>query len=170
MRAAPRPGQRCHLNIVEGLRYICRCHLLNLRASRRRLSGASANWFHHCLCDVPDHQLARAPWRESRHRFALSRFIVVVAVLVVGVVCILSPILWSDHGSPGAASPEQPCCGGDLNEMISNAKTLNNTPLKEYLDDNLFVAGRGIEVDLRSLPSLAAGVPCSSPIRPRSCS
>ena len=34
--------------------------------------------------------------------------------------------------------PEQlRVAGGDLNEMLSHAKTLNNTPLKEYLDDNL---------------------------------
>ena len=66
-----------------------------------------------------------------------SRFIVVVAVLV-GVVCILSPILLGQIMEVLSRLPEQlRVAGGDLNELISHAKTLNNTPLKDYLDDNL---------------------------------
>ena len=63
--------------------------------------------------------------------------LIVVAVLV-GVVCILSPILFGQIMEVLSRLPEQlRVAGGDLNEMISHAKTLNNTPLKEYLDDNL---------------------------------
>lgn len=68
---------------------------------------------------------------------SLIALIVVVAVLV-GVVCILSPILLGQIMEVLSRLPEQlRVAGGDLNEMISHAKTLNNTPLKEYLDDNL---------------------------------
>ena len=68
---------------------------------------------------------------------SLIALIVVVAVLV-GVVCILSPILFGQIMEVLSRLPEQlRVAGGDLNEMISHAKTLNNTPLKEYLDDNL---------------------------------
>ena len=68
---------------------------------------------------------------------SLVALIVVVAVLV-GVVCILSPILFGQIMEVLSRLPEQlRVAGGDLNEMISHAKTLNNTPLKEYLDDNL---------------------------------
>ena len=68
---------------------------------------------------------------------SLVALIVVVAVLV-GVVCILSPILLGQIMEVLSRLPEQlRVAGGDLNEMISHAKTLNNTPLKEYLDDNL---------------------------------
>ncbi len=68
---------------------------------------------------------------------SLIALIVVVAVLV-GVVCILSPILLGQIMEVLSRLPEQlRVAGGDLNEMLSHAKTLNNTPLKEYLDDNL---------------------------------
>ena len=68
---------------------------------------------------------------------SLIALIVVVAVLV-GVVCILSPILFGQIMEVLSRLPEQlRAAGGDLNEMVSRAKTLNNTPLKEYLDDNL---------------------------------
>ena len=68
---------------------------------------------------------------------SLIALIVVVAVLV-GVVCILSPILFGQIMEVLSRLPEQlRVAGGDLNEMISHAKTLNNTPIKEYLDDNL---------------------------------
>lgn len=68
---------------------------------------------------------------------SLVALIVVVAVLV-GVVCILSPILFGQIMEVLSRLPEQlRVAGGDLNEMISHVKTLNNTPLKEYLDDNL---------------------------------
>ena len=68
---------------------------------------------------------------------SLIALIVVVAVLV-GVVCILSPILLGQIMEVLSRLPAQlRVAGGDLNEMISHAKTLNNTPLKEYLDDNL---------------------------------
>ena len=68
---------------------------------------------------------------------SLVALIVVVAMLV-GVVCILSPILFGQIMEVLSRLPEQlRVAGGDLNEMISHAKTLNNTPLKEYLDDNL---------------------------------
>ena len=68
---------------------------------------------------------------------SLIALIVVVAVLV-GVVCILSPILFGQIMEVLSRLPEQlRVAGGDLNEMVSHAKTLNNTPLKEYLDDNL---------------------------------
>ena len=65
---------------------------------------------------------------------SLIALIVVVAVLV-GVVCILSPILLGQIMEVLSRLPEQlRVAGGDLNEMLSHAKTLNNTPLKEYLD------------------------------------
>lgn len=68
---------------------------------------------------------------------SLIALIVVVAVLV-GVVCILSPILLGQIMEVLSRLPEQlRVAGGDLNELISHAKTLNNTPLKDYLDDNL---------------------------------
>ena len=68
---------------------------------------------------------------------SLIALIVVVAVLV-GVVCILSPILLGQIMEVLSRLPEQlRVAGGDLNEMVSHFKTLNNTPLKEYLDDNL---------------------------------
>lgn len=68
---------------------------------------------------------------------SLIALIVVVAVLV-GVVCILSPILFGQIMEVLSRLPEQlRVAGSDLNEMISRAKTLNNTPVKEYLDDNL---------------------------------
>lgn len=68
---------------------------------------------------------------------SLIALIVVVTVLV-GVVCILSPILFGQIMEVLSRLPEQlRVAGGDLNEMISHAKTLNNTPIKEYLDDNL---------------------------------
>ncbi|MFR3924566.1 MAG: AI-2E family transporter [Collinsella sp.] len=68
---------------------------------------------------------------------SLVALIVVVAVLV-GVVCILSPILFGQIMEVLSRLPAQlRVAGGDLNEMISHAKTLNNTPLKEYLDENL---------------------------------
>ena len=82
-----------------------------------------------------------ANWLEhhgvNRGIGSLIALIVVVAVLV-GVVCILSPILFGQIMEVLSRLPEQlRVAGGDLNEMISHAKTLNNTPLKEYLDDNL---------------------------------
>ena len=68
---------------------------------------------------------------------SLIALIVIVAVLV-GVVCILSPILLGQIMEVLSRLPEQlRVAGGDLNEMVSHFKTLNNTPLKEYLDDNL---------------------------------
>ena len=68
---------------------------------------------------------------------SLIALIVVVAVLV-GVVCILSPILLGQIMEVLSRLPEQlRVAGGDLNEMVSHFKTLNNTPLKEYLDDSL---------------------------------
>lgn len=102
---------------------------------------------------------------------SLIALIVVVAVLV-GVVCILSPILFGQIMEVLSRLPEQlRVAGGDLNEMISHAKTLNNTPLKEYLDDNLSslvaVASRYVS---QIAAELGRGVSHSSPIRPRSCS
>ncbi len=68
---------------------------------------------------------------------SLIALIVVVAVLV-GVVCILSPILFGQIMEVLSRLPEQlRVAGGDLNKLISHAKALNNTPLKEYLNDNL---------------------------------
>ena len=93
---------------------------------------------------------------------SLIALIVVVAVLV-GVVCILSPILLGQIMEVLSRLPEQlRVAGGDLNEMISHAKTLNNTPLKEYLDDNLS--------SHKLLPSLVAVYSRLLPTRPRSCS
>lgn len=102
---------------------------------------------------------------------SLIALIVVVAVLV-GVVCILSPILLGQIMEVLSRLPEQlRVAGGDLNEMISHAKTLNNTPLKEYLDDNLSslvtVASKYVS---QIAAELGRGVFPLITIRPRSCS
>ena len=102
---------------------------------------------------------------------SLIALILVVAVLV-GVVCILSPILFGQIMEVLSRLPGQlRVAGGDLNEMISNAKTLNNTPLKEYLDET---CPRSLpwrrNMCLRSLPSSAAVCSRLSPTPLRSCS
>lgn len=102
---------------------------------------------------------------------SLIALIVVVAVLV-GVVCILSPILLGQIMEVLSRLPEQlRVAGGDLNEMLSHAKTLNNTPLKEYLDDNLSslvtVASKYVS---QIAAELGRGVFPLITIRPRSCS
>lgn len=79
---------------------------------------------------------------------SLVALIVVVAVLV-GVVCILSPILFGQIMEVLSRLPAQlRVAGGDLNEMISHAKTLNNTAQGVSGRQSFFAGYRSVEVCL----------------------
>ena len=68
---------------------------------------------------------------------SLIALIVVVAVLV-GVACILSPILLGQIMEVLSRLPEQlRVAGGDLNEMLARQDAQQIRRLAEYLDDNL---------------------------------
>ena len=103
---------------------------------------------------------------------SLIALIVVVAVLV-GVVCILSPILFGqDHGSPEPPARTASCCGWrpqrDQSRMPRRSTTRRSRSIWTIIFRRWLPWHRSM--CLRSLPSLAAVCSRSSPIRPRSCS
>lgn len=102
---------------------------------------------------------------------SLIALIVVVAVLV-GVVCILSPILFGQIMEVLSRLPEQlRVAGGDLNEMISQPRrstTRRSRSIWTIIFRRWLPWHRSM--CLRLLLSLAAVCSRSSPIRPRSCS
>ena len=138
MRATPHPGHASHLRrLSDALRTSAAVICLTLGHPCAGYQGLPligsiiafvmspiTNWLEH-------HGV-------NRGIGSLYRALLLLLPCSVGVVCILSPILlvrsWKSL-EPFARAASG--CGGDLNEMISNAKTQNNTPLKEYLDDNL---------------------------------
>ena len=99
---------------------------------------------------------------------SLIALIVVVAVLV-GVVCILSPILFGQIMEVLSRLPEQlRVAGGDLNEMISHAKTLIVTMVAQNVTDNVIspkVMQSSVQVHpIMSLTALVIGSALMGPI------
>ncbi len=68
---------------------------------------------------------------------ALVALVVVVAV-IVGALCILSPILFGQIMEVLTRLPEQlRVAGNDINELVSRFKSIKTSPLKDYFDTNL---------------------------------
>lgn len=102
---------------------------------------------------------------------SLIALIVVVAVLV-GVVCILSPILFGQIMEVLSRLPEQlRVAGGDLNEMISRAKTPTTRRSRSTWTITFLRSLRWRpNMSHRLPPSSAAACFRLSPTRPHSCS